>query len=73
MFNITVGMKVMIDPELRETDLSFGVTEEMVSYSGDYATITSIRNNVYNIDIDDGYFNWDKAWLKPVALNKGKE
>ena len=72
MLNYRVGMKVMIDPELRETNWSFGVTEEMVSYSGDYATITSIRDDIYNIDIDDGYFNWDKAWSKPAALNKGR-
>lgn len=68
-----VGMKVRIDPNLQQTSWSFGVVEEMTYYRGEITTITRINGSVYNLDADNGCYNWNSKWFSPLALNKGKE
>lgn len=73
--NYQVGTKIMIRPDIRETEFSFSVTEDMLVYRGKIGEIvgtTRFDRDCYKVSVDGGDYNWDEEWLTVPVLNKGK-
>lgn len=78
MSKLNVGDKVLILPRTRpKEDYRHGYIDEMLPFSNNIATVTTVYSDCCNLDICDIHYNWDFDILlkldKPVNYNKLSE
>lgn len=63
-----IGDKVVVVAPKGEwsTDGTYGWATSMNKFIGKEFTITNVGKNYYNLDDDDGYWNYDEPWLIPA-------